>query len=169
MKKFISAFVAILLLSCTALSASASTLYMDNDALSSSGTDNGTDEARPRNMPTWMHASYLYNGDARRGPSYNSGGDSLNAFYSWRNYSQRVNTMYVYAYLKEATFNDPAADYGDGDPMINHIGYLNQNTAPSGWNYVGVKRGSGFYLTVSVCSSMTSGKYLGADGIRVDY
>ena len=78
--------------------------------------------------------------------------------------------MYVYAYLKEITFNDPAADYGDTLPMINHIGYLNQDTAISGWNYGGYRyNSSGFYLGVSVTSSMTSGKYLGADGIRVDY
>ena len=32
MKKFISALVAILLVSCTVISASAATLYMDNDA-----------------------------------------------------------------------------------------------------------------------------------------
>lgn len=71
-----------------------------------------------------------------------------------------------YAYLANYAFTDPRAEYqawdlGNG---FYSIGYVNQNTAPSGWNYVGYGTSGALYVRRSSGSGAT-----GADAVQRQY
>lgn len=159
--------------------ASSATLVMDNDALASSGTTNpsydGAHSFGGYSMYSYITASYYYNGDARRGLSngYNATLGVYGACYAWSHaFPSTVGRASLDVYLKEATFNDPAASYDGWTGYVGniHFGTIDQNVAPSGWSYVGTQDISGHStMPVYVSSSLTSGKYLGADAVRVTY
>lgn len=123
---------------------------------------------------SYITASYLYNGDARIASS-----SSSNNYYEWHYpsiFAEKTScTCKVQAYLNHSNFTDTSASYyvGLAQTMAYRVGSINQNTAPSGWtsisrNFSSVPEGNFFSSTyASVHASGASGKYTGADGLKV--
>lgn len=185
MKKVISFLVALTIIVSFAITTSAATITMDNDALSGSGVSNPWsstgDEEGSYNFPTYLQSSNHYNGDARRGISNAVSNISKNAQYVWfYNYDVgTLSSMTLNTYLNSTSFTDPQAQYigevlGGGEnnkyKSYETFGYVNQRTAAPGWNYVGQLdcRGNN-RIKIYVDSSGTAGTYIGADAVRVNY
>lgn len=163
----------------TANAASTTVRTIDNDSIAS-----GYSNEDVRSIYTYITANSLYNGDARRASSNNSLGEY---YYKYPSLgvtgkgSPATFTIHVGAYLNHATFTDTSAKYYvEYAPYVfQRVGAINQNTAPGGWNYIsksnvqsailvetGVKGGfSGNEAYVN--PSGLSGKYTGADGLKV--
>lgn len=150
-------------------SAYSATRTIDNDSIAS-GYGNENDN----NAYSYITADYLYNGDARIASS-----SSSNSYYSWTypsmSAADKTCTCKVQAYLKHADFTDTSAAYYVNLSQYTsiRIGYINQNTAPSGWSSVTRSNipvpGVTFYASeyASVKPSGGSGKHTGADGLKV--
>lgn len=125
---------------------------------------------------TKLSARSLYYGDARL-QTCNSNGSTY--YYNFTPYG-RSTKIYatVSAYLNHTKFTDPRAayyinDYSTAGSAL--AGYINQNTAPGGWNQIGtastgIRSASGLYATqrVELCASTQGSSYnCGADAIKV--
>lgn len=155
----------------TANAASTTVRTIDNDSIAS-----GYSNEDVRSVYTYIKAKSLYNGDARRASSSNSLGEY---FYNYPNLgkgSPSTFTIHVGAYLNHATFTDTSAKYYvEYAPYVfQRVGAINQNTAPGGWNYISkgnvksaIANGGFSGNEAYVNPSGLSGKYTGADGLKV--
>lgn len=84
-----------------------------------------------------------------------------NAGYVWG--FKWTNSYYFQAWLANAAFTDPRVEYWVyADGFWRQMSFINQNTAPSGWNYIGYRRGRELML------KRTSGiGAAGADAVRI--
>lgn len=141
-------------------------VYVDNDDAS------GYSNSREGFNETLSSSSY-YRGDARR-----NGGSA--GSYSWYfNGSGKGSTssfdVSMYAYVNDASFTNTSARYvANGNSTWFTIGYLNQNSAAGGWNYIGrttvtplYEYGYNSIAVNSVTLIANSTYYTGADGIQV--
>lgn len=155
--------------SVTAITANAvSTQFtIDNDPTSSSGyTGYG-------NGFSYMSNSSCYNGDARYAP-----GDASYT-YSWKHSKVRAGsggtlTATLQVYLNHSSFSASNVNYSiyvNGTPQ--YVGWINQNTAPGGWNYISSRYnnlGNGSYSEGAlVRADGSSPGYTGADAIKITY
>ncbi|WP_363796733.1 hypothetical protein ABU614_15740 [Lysobacter firmicutimachus] len=99
-----------------------------------------------------------YHGDDRLSTTQSSS-------YGWV-FLGTVAAGHHYAYLANNAFTDPRAEYQAWDlgSGFYSIGYVNQNTAPSGWNYVGYGTSGALYVRRSSGSGAT-----GADAVMRQY
>lgn len=161
--------ICVLLLFIGVINVSATTLIMDNDALTSSGVTNPFGPYEGSGTFSYITNSGLYNGDARMVYSPNGG------YYVWKYASVKPSGVFAHVYLNHSSFTDPKAEYVHHDyygsaHTSQLFSYLNQNTALSGWNYIGHVSISGRECIHIGCrASRTSGTYMGADAIRVMY
>lgn len=83
-----------------------------------------------------------------------------NSAYAW--FFRKTASYYFHAWLANVAFTDPRAEYRVYE-IVNwmHLSTINQNTAPSGWNYLGF--GYGMELLVKRSSGVGA---TGADAVR---
>lgn len=141
-------------------SAFATTLELDNDALSSAPGYNTMSDSW-----TYKTGSGL-NGDYRIISGSHFGATS-NAAYGWI-YNVDYKSAYHYAYLNNASFTDPSVAY-----QIDYTGtyaYINQDTAPGGWVYLkyNTANSDGSAIFINGALSSRTG-YAGADGTKITY
>ena len=145
--------------------------YIDNDDA------HGYSNARIGGFDTYLSGSSHYNGDARREET------GKNAEYWWYfegsgKTSSTSITVTLHAYVNHSTFTDPKANYCVNACSTNFdIGYLDQDSADAGWNYVGrrtvkpltsIGYNSVTPTGIVVQPSSFNGYNTGADGIRVN-
>ncbi|QWP75358.1 hypothetical protein J5226_17260 [Lysobacter sp. K5869] len=92
-----------------------------------------------------------------------NGDDRIGRIGSYQWMSDSSKYYYYYAYLANRDFTAPNALYTRWDTAWRFLAWVNQNTAPSGWNYLG----SGWSSGVAVSGSNNG--MAGADGMRGDY
>jgi len=163
----------------TVSAASTSVRTIDNDSIAS-----GYSNEDVRSVYTYITATSLYNGDARRASSSNSLGEY---YYNYPSLgvtgtgSPASFTIHIGAYLNHASFTDTSAKYYvEYAPYVfQRVGAINQNTAPGGWNYISKSNVESAILVATnvkggfsgneayVNPSGLSGKYTGADGLKV--
>jgi hypothetical protein len=136
-------------------SAFAATYYCDNDRAASQYPQcdtsySGTWQYRSGNRSDW-------NGDHRLGKSGNG-------YYDWKFKNITGNYATLYAWLANDSFTNPRAEYSVDTDII---AYVNQNTAPSGWNRVGRHYLSGSTAFFQVDNGTPNGA-TGADIIRIE-
>lgn len=141
-------------------------VYVDNDDASGySNSCEGFNET--------LSSSSYYRGDARR-----NGGSS--GSYSWYfNGSGKGSTssfdVSMYAYVNDASFKNTSSRYvANGNNTWFTIGYLDQNAAYGGWNYIGRTTVTPLYnlgynsIAVNYVTLIAdSTYYTGADGVQV--
>lgn len=165
--KTLSGLLSTLVIFCSTampVMATVTTITVDNDALPSSGCSN-----RSTRDFEYITGSNLYNDDARKAPA------SVYYQYFW-DFPNQISSnctkeVAVYAYLNDADFTDPSAWYYlDNGTDMTCVGYINQDKAKSGWNYVTKEVNFfGSSSSVKIYPSHTQGCYVGADAIRVTY
>jgi len=168
LKRIFSAFSAVLVFSCSfALTTNAvTTVEVDNDTIAS-GCSNGNSGF------IYITDNSLYNGDARES------NPDIHCEYRWYFPNQIssgncTKNAAIFAYLDYDGFTDTEAKYylNDGASRYNveYMGYINQNIASRGWNYVAkTVYFSGVSTHAEIRSSDKSGECTGADAIRVSY
>lgn len=140
---------------------------IDNDPTSTSGyTGYG-------NGFSYMSNSSCYNGDARYAP-----GDAAYT-YSWKHSKVRAGSgttlnSTLQVYLNHASFSASTVDYSlYVNGSIQYIGWINQNIAPGGWNYISSRYnsfgGSPYIEGALVRADGASPGYTGADAIKLTY
>ncbi|MDE6034830.1 MAG: hypothetical protein K2G36_02860 [Ruminococcus sp.] len=174
LKKVLSYILAVgLVFSTMSVVTSFAYIEVDNDdSQGFSNTNNGFD--------TYLTSSSHYRGDSRR--NYNS--PDANYVYEFNGHGKSTTTSFkvkMYAYLNDATFNNPKAKYvAYGNSTSFLFGCLNQNTAAGTWNYVGeatVKPLTSVGYNSVTCNSVgvetngipeyNTGYNTGADAVRV--
>lgn len=169
-KKIISFGITSVVMCANLSYAASATTYqftIDNDPTSSSGyTAYG-------NGFTYMSSSSCYNGDARY-----SIGDAAHEYY-WKHIKLNTNvqsslTTTLQVYLNHSYFSAYRVDYFVCmNGTTNYIGWINQNIAPGGWNYLSptsYSYGSPSYVDgIMVMADGASIGYTGADAIKVKY
>ena len=156
----------------------ATTIEIDNDALSTSGYTNSGSSS----VFQYKTGSTLYNGDARIAPCTIPGEDKL-YHYNYNHvpipYTKSSLSVTFGMYLYHNDFTDPQAIYFvNASSSIGRGGIascgINQNTAAAGWNYISTVRynltGTHMLGGVSVCpSGYNTRTYTGADAIKITY
>lgn len=160
----------------TASATTSATLTIDNDSIASGYGNNDV-----RSAYTYMTADSLYNGDARYTSSSNSNCDYYWSYPPLGSTNPKYFTIHIGAYLNHSRFTDDGAKYFVRYHPYTYkkVGTIDQNYAPGGWNYrsvSGVKSlnlvATGETAGYSSCDayvepSGSSGKYTGADGLKV--
>lgn len=168
LNKFIASCISIATIAIPmSITANASTYsrLIDNDPTSSSGNSSSNSGF------SYISGGSCYNGDARIISSGNA-----SSFYHWIHPKISLGgvktvSVSLQVYLSDSRFTDPSAKYTvykNGASLT--VGYINQNTAVSGWNYRTKSSNdfTGLWL-VSVSPSGTSGYQTGADAVNVTY
>jgi hypothetical protein len=162
-KVFSSLLAAIFGLTLFSSSAFASTtLVVDNDALSSAPGYNTM-------SGSWgYYTGSGYNNDYRMISSSYFGSTS-NASYGWVFNASNVTADHA-VYLANANFTNPSTAYQLD--YSNNYAYIDQNTAISGWNFLGTNTsdssGSALFLDGAM-SSTQGGTNAGADAAYISY
>lgn len=105
-----------------------------------------------------------YNEDARRTAKSDWG------TYAWKHsFPSGTSKVALYVYLWDPLFTDESACYEIGSGVSSHVlfGYIDQNKAKGGWNYLNTKAYTLSGRRVFVSGSNTSGKRTGADAVKV--
>ncbi len=157
-KIFGSLFALTLALTTFSSSAFATTLVVDNDATSSAPGYNFK-------SGTWSYKTDSgYNGDYR----IISSSQLTYANYGW-SFNTSNKTASNYVYLSNANFTNPKAAYQIGNN--GSYVYLNQNTAPGGWNFLKTETdltGAPIFINLNGAISSTTGN-AGADASKIVY
>lgn len=140
----------------------ATTYYCDNDRAASQYPNCSTSYSGH-----WQYRSGQsgdWNKDDRLGKSSSGGG-----YYDWKftNISGGSNAR-LFAWLSNASFTNRKAEYSVDTDVI---GYINQNTAPSGWNGIGshyLSGSSAFFQVGNHDFSGNTSTATGADIIRIE-
>ncbi|OYD08772.1 LolA family protein [Paludifilum halophilum] len=157
-KTFVGVIAAVISVGFGAPSAFAETYYCDNDRAydqypNCSNSYSGTWTYRSGQSGDW-------NGDDRLG-AYGNG------YYDWKFYNIPGDGARLYAWLNNIDFTNQSAEYSVDTDVI---GYINQNTAPGGWNSPGSHYISGnpFFQVDNYDWSGNSNTRTGADIIRIE-
>lgn len=158
-KKFLTIlFGLVLALTMFSSNAYATTLELDNDALSNASGYNQFEGNWSYQKGSGM------NGDYRIIPS----SQMSYAYYSWIYYvSNKTASSYVYLY--NINFTNPKAAYQISN-NATYV-YINQNTALPGWNYltrVSDFTGAPYFINLNGAMSSNIGN-AGADAVKIVY
>lgn len=162
-KKILASLSAIVLgLIVFSSSAFASTLVVDNDCTSSAPGYNALSSSH------WAYGTGSgYNNDYRMiSDSYL--GSLSNDYYGWI-YNVSNKTTGHYVYLANINFNNPSVAYQLD--FSSTIVKVNQNTAPSGWTYLGshTSNSDGTSIYIDGAESSSTAGHAGADATEITY
>lgn len=153
---FSFALMATITLGCYSESTLAATAVLDNDALSGAP---GYNKVRG----IWSYKKGTgYNGDLRAVSSSRI----ANASYLYSFNASNKNVSY-YAYINSKSATNPKAAYQLGEGTNNYK-YVNQNTAPGGWYFLGRKSNRHIFVSVNGAISSRQG-ILAADAMKIKY